>query len=145
VSAKADRLKDQLTINPDEVPQPSTPAAPPPVEVAPEPELEPASAASPEPLPARPAPTKYTLLLNGRDEERARRVVDDVVQRVGLRPVKGQRAGVIRLLFALADEDEALRGRLAERLRAVELRRRAVELRRRLPTKAVFVGRRLGS
>ena len=45
-----------------------------------------------------------------------------------VRPTKQMRGDVIRLLFALADEDPALRARLAERLRAVEERRRDTEV-----------------
>lgn len=78
-----------------------------------------------EPLPELPAPSKYTLLLGQRDEQRARDVVDDVVRRSGVPARRKQwRADVIRALFALAEQDEDLRARAAARIRAAELRRR---------------------
>lgn len=84
--------------------------------------------ATAEPLPAPAAPTKYTLLLSPRDEDRAKRVTDDVVRLSGVKPRKQMRGDVIRILFAIAADDEDLRRQLAERLRAVEARRRDVEV-----------------
>ena len=90
-----------------------------------------------EPEPAPEAPprrrqsgrrTKYTIELSERDTKRAERVTADVVKRSRVRPTKQMRGDVIRLLFAQADEDPALRARLAERLRAVEERRRDTEV-----------------
>lgn len=71
------------------------------------------------PPPPPPAPTrrKFTMLVEPADDDRARRVVDDVVARAGIRTTKQMRADVVRALFAEADQDPALRERLAARLR----------------------------
>ncbi|QJY51238.1 hypothetical protein [Pseudonocardia broussonetiae] len=60
---------------------------------------------------------KFTMLVDPADDDRAHRVVDDVVARAGIRPTKQMRADVVRALFAEADQDPALRERLAARLR----------------------------
>lgn len=63
-------------------------------------------------------PRKFTMLMSSTDDERAHRVVDDVVRRAGIRATKSMRADVVRALLALADEDEGLRDRLARVLGA---------------------------
>lgn len=60
------------------------------------------------------------MLVSDAEDERARRVTDDVVRRAGIRTVKSMRADVVRALFEVADEDESLRDRLAARLRGGE-------------------------
>lgn len=56
------------------------------------------------------------MLVSDADDERAHRVVDDVLKRARIRPTKGMRGDVVRALFALADEDPELRARVAARL-----------------------------
>jgi hypothetical protein len=71
----------------------------------------------PPPPPPAARPRKFTMLVSDADDERAHRVVDDVLKRARIRPTKGMRGDVVRVLFALADEDPELRARLAARLR----------------------------
>lgn len=56
------------------------------------------------------------MLVAAEDDAIARRVVDDVVRRSGARSIKSMRADVIRVLFALADEDPLLRAAIARRI-----------------------------
>lgn len=72
--------------------------------------------ATPPPPPAT-RPRKFTMLVSDADDERAHRVVDDVLKRARIRPTKGMRGDVVRALFALADEDAQLRAAVAARLR----------------------------
>ena len=84
------------------------------------PPQEVALAAPPAPAPAPVVderPRKFTMLVGAEDDERARRVVDDVTARAGIRTTKSMRADVVRALFQLADDDPALRDRLGEALR----------------------------
>lgn len=62
-------------------------------------------------------PRKFTMLVSDDDDERARKVVDDVVKRAGIRTTKSMRADVVRALFAVAEHDTALREKLAEKLK----------------------------
>lgn len=89
---------------PETTAPPSTPEPPPP----------------PPPPPAEPEkPRKFTMLVSDEDDERAHRVVDDVLKRARIRPTKSMRADVVRALFLLADGDPSLRDRLAGILRGV--------------------------
>lgn len=62
-------------------------------------------------------PFKFTMLLEMQDAARARRVVDDIVARSGIRVTKRMQAAVIRAMFAVAAEDAQLRGAVAAKLR----------------------------
>lgn len=81
------------------------------------PARRPATPPPPPPPPAKPARRKFTMLVDDADDERAHRVVDDVLKRARIRPTKSMRADVVRMLFALADEDPQLRASVAARLR----------------------------
>lgn len=74
------------------------------------------AAATPPPPPPKPPRRKFTMLVEDEDDERARRVVDDVLRLGRIRPTKSMRADVVRVLFALADEDPQLRAAVAARL-----------------------------
>ncbi|MGE3414102.1 MAG: hypothetical protein AB7L91_17995 [Dehalococcoidia bacterium] len=84
-----------------------------------DPPPRPATPPPPPALPPAPSvrPRKFTMLVDEADDDRAHRVVDDVLKRGRIRPTKSMRADVVRALFALADEDPELRARLAARLR----------------------------
>lgn len=69
------------------------------------------------PPPVDTTPRKYTMLVSPADDERAHRVVDDVVRRAGIRATKPMRADVVRALFAVAAADPELRAVVAARLR----------------------------
>lgn len=72
----------------------------------------------PEPVPDEAEkPRKFTMLVDQADDDRAHRVVDDVLKRARIRPVKSMRADVVRALFLLADGDPGLRDRVAGVLR----------------------------
>lgn len=62
-------------------------------------------------------PRKFTMLVDAADDDRAHRVVDDVLKRARIRPTKSMRADVVRVLFKLADIDDQLRERVARMLR----------------------------
>lgn len=62
-------------------------------------------------------PRKFTMLVSDEDDERAHRVVDDVLRRARIRPTKSMRADVVRALFLLAEGDPGLRDRVAGVLR----------------------------
>lgn len=71
----------------------------------------------PPPVAQEERPRKFTMLVGPADDERARRVTDEVVRLAGIRPTKSMRADVLRVLVALADEDPRLRQRAAKALR----------------------------
>lgn len=107
--ARVDLTEDVLGGDDDQPPAPTPPPAPPPAQTA--------QAAPPAPPAPPPAPWKYSALLDEDDREIALRVEASVVRRSGIRATKGMRADILRALFALADADDQLQERLAERLR----------------------------
>lgn len=83
---------------------------------------EPARPPTPPPATTRQSPVdqkprKYTMLVSAEDDVTAHRVVDDVVARSGIRATKSMRGDVVRALLAEAEDDPALRDRVAARLR----------------------------
>lgn len=87
----------------DDAPTPTTASAPPP---------------SAPPVPAQPEMPRrrFTMLVDDVDDRRARELTDVVVRLAGIRPTKGMRADVVRVLVEIASGDERLQRKVAKML-----------------------------